>query len=464
MAYRSKTGKRPDEAASKSSHSYVINDPDVKEFLDKCNLPRRAEEVDLEKCSGLVQHLPPENKAAPISHIIAVDGGYTEVTVQAEFPSAKMAFFQFGALFFSVKDLDNLDNQPFIDPEDISNLRNIQRLKLAIPVKNISYADEATLTHSVRRALYEFFCHQPEKNETFAETLKWLIFEEFNQTQPQPNWKLASCPNCGRDDSKGVNVLLERSNIASDYTFSCPNCAKKIYITDVMRLHEAIDDELGAGGVLGYLTTTLEQILLVHLFRLILKTKPELMTKCLFIKDGPLAFFGQTANLHRPMRALIAFLKNNYNVFLAGIEKSGAFVDHAHEIAEKLPQSRVLLLDNEYIYKYIIPGKGNESEPYGRSTYYGKKLIFKTSQGQVYVASLPSTHFPAEPDSASAEHYLNLHTVLFYLEKLRCDMYDNSLLPVALANKLVSLSNHPSQKILQQFARVLAEQTKPPTS
>lgn len=39
--------------------------------------------------------------------------------------------------------------------------------------------------------------------------------------------------------------------------------------------------------------------------------------------------------------------------------------------------------------------------------------------------------------------------------KLRCDMYDNALIPVALANKLVSLSNHPSQKILQRFAQSL---------
>lgn len=168
MAYRSKTGRRPDEAASKSSHSYVVNDPDVQKFLGRCTLPKRAEEVKLE---NLIPHRPLEDDA-PISHILAVDGGYTEVVVQAEFPSATMAFFQFGALFFSVKDLENLDHQPFIDPEDISKLRNIQRLKLAIPVKNIAYAGEASLTHSVRRALYEFCCHQPEERETFAETLK----------------------------------------------------------------------------------------------------------------------------------------------------------------------------------------------------------------------------------------------------------------------------------------------------
>jgi hypothetical protein len=31
-------------------------------------------------------------------------------------------------------------------------------------------------------------------------------------------------------------------------------------------------------------------------------------------------------------------------------------------------------------------------------------------------------------------------------------MYDNSLIPVALVNKLVSLANHPSTRILQKFA------------
>jgi len=446
MAYRSKTGRRPDEAASKSSHSYLVNDPVVQKFLGHCKMPKRAEEVKLE---NLIPHLPSADNA-PITHIVAVDGGYTEVVVQAGFPSATMAFFQFGALFFSVRDLENLDHQPFIDPEDISKLRNIQRLKLAIPVKNIAYAEEATLTHSVRRALYEFCCHQPEEQETFAETLKWLIFEEF--AQPQPVWWLASCPHCGKDDSKGVNITLNRAHMTRRYTFPCPNCKNEIYITDVMRLHEAIDDELGASGVLGYLTTTLEQLVLAHLIRLVLKTKPDLMKELLFIKDGPLAFFGQTANLHRPMRALVVFLSAQYDFFMAGLEKSGAFVDHADEITKKLPNGHILLLDNEYIYKYIIPGRGDEAEPYGRTTYYGKKLIFRTSQGHVYVASLPSVHFPKKPEPASPEQYLNLHVVLSCLEKLRCDMYDNALIPVALANKLVSLSNHPSAKILQRFA------------
>ena len=35
----------------------------------------------------------------------------------------------------------------------------------------------------------------------------------------------------------------------------------------------------------------------------------------------------------------------------------------------------------------------------------------------------------------------------------KCDMYDDSLVPIALVNKLVSLANHPSSRILQKFAK-----------
>jgi hypothetical protein len=95
----------------------------------------------------------------------------------------------------------------------------------------------------------------------------------------------------------------------------------------------------------------------------------------MFIKDGPLAFFGQTANLHQPMRSLVRYLFEKHDLFLAGLEKSGTFVEHANAIAPLMKPSQLLLLDNEYIYKYIIPGKADPSNPYGRTTYYGNKVI-----------------------------------------------------------------------------------------
>jgi hypothetical protein len=249
--------------------------------------------------------------------------------------------------------------------------------------------------------------------------------------------------------SSASNIPLQRAKMTKAYTFVCNYCGREIFLTDVFRLHEAIDDELGAGGILGYVTTTIQQIVLVHLIRLILKMKPALLNQILFIKDGPLGFFGQTANMHKPMRALIKFLFEHNNLNLAGLEKSGPFVEHADEISEILERGTVLFLDNDYIYTYVLPGKADPSNPYGRTTYYGNKLIFMTPAGGMHVVSVPTTEVTPKPTESD---FHNLGIISTNIEKLRCDMYDNALIPVALANKLVSLADHPSSRILQKFA------------
>ena len=131
------------------------------------------------------------------------------------------------------------------------------------------------------------------------------------------------------------------------------------------------------------------------------------------------------------------------------MEKSGPFVEHADEISDQLLPGAILILNNDYIYRYILPGKADPNNPYGRTTYYSNKLIFKTHSGAIYVVSIPTTEINPDPHLADLR---NLQVILQNVEKLKCDMYDNALLPVALANKLVSLANVPSTKILQRFA------------
>lgn len=438
MGYMSRRGRRPNEYASKSSRGHVIQDPDVHDFLAQCNLPKKAGEVKLSDHLSMTFE-PVSNN--PIRHVIAIDGGYNEVVVQKEFPSAKVCFFQFGALVFSVSDLEELDQQPFIDPDDIAKLKKIQRLKLLLPVRNVSLKSEGSLTKSVRKAVYDFF-RKAMDDGRLIETLRWFLYEEYATSVSY--WTLASCPEC-----HARSVPLARTALGRDYTINCPECQGRLYLTDVFRFHEVVDDELGAGEILGYLTTTIEQMVLIHLIRTILRTKPGLLAEILFIKDGPLAFFGQTANMHQRMRDLVEFLFQRHNLFLAGLEKSGPFVEHADEVADILDDGSVLILDDEYIYRYILPGKGVPAHPYGSSTYYGSKLVFKTRNGQVYVVTMPTTESNPHP---TAEDLHNLQPILTNVEKLRCDMYDSALVPVALVNKLVSLANHPSTRILQKFA------------
>jgi len=439
MAYISKKGKRPFEYASKSSHSNVINDATVSTFLKNCILPKNSQDIEVQNKNII----SPENlKDNPIRYIVAIDGSYSEVSVKKEFPSATLTFFQFGALTFSTSDLLDLAIKPFIDPEDMSKLKNIQRLKLCLPTKNIVTKNQDTLINSVRNTIFEFFSKQPDNN-SFIETLCWLIFEEYGQNKS--DWNLASCPKC-RDS----NINLSRDQMEPNYSFKCNKCNGPIFLTDVFRLHEAIDNEVGAGGILGYLVTLIEQIVLVHLIRVILLTKPSLLNEILFIKDGPLAFFGQTANMYAPMRKLVSHLFQEHNLYMAGLEKSGSFVEHADEISNKLKPNSVLILDNEYIYKYILPGKADPANPYGRTTYYGNKIIFKSFDDYIYVVTLPTNEIIVSPKKSD---FRNIDCILHNLRLLKCDMYDCSLVPIALANKLISLSNHPSSVILEKFAK-----------
>jgi hypothetical protein len=440
MSYISRFGKRPFEYASKASHGQILKDEAVRSFLANSDIPKSSEDIVLPE-HQLITFSPV--KVNPVNHIISIDGGFEIVPVQNEFPSSLIGFFQFGALIFSTEDLENISKSAFIDPEQISKLKQIQRLKLAIPIKNLVYKKEHNLTNSIRHAIYDHFMFSFDDEESLISSLCWFIFREFDT--PVDSWELAHCPKC-----QTARIYLKRQDMEDNYTFHCDYCNDIIYLTDVFRLHEAVDDELGAEGIAGILTTAFEQILLIHIIKLIIQIKPSLLSHVLFIKDGPLAFFSQTANLHKPMRELIRYLFNKHDIFLAGLEKSGPFVEHAHQLRNILPPSTVFLLNNDYIYKYIIPGRANENNIYGQTTYYSNKLIYKTSCSSMYVVTLPTVELLASPKPNDLHNY---EVILSNIENLRCDMYDNSLMPIALVNKLVSLSQFPSSRILQRFAK-----------
>lgn len=439
MSYGNEHSYKPFERASKTAHTSIINDEVVKDFISNCHIPPFNDEFDPK---DLIFTEIPNIENNPIKTIITIDGGYTDVVVKESYPSSTFAFFQFGVLFFKFEDLNLIKTKPFIDPDDFSKLQRIQRFKLPLPTKGITIKGEPDLVSSVRKSIYDFFMNNPEK-ENLISALKWLIFEEFNNTKDS-YWHLASCPHCGN----GIDI--RPASLKSDYTIDCPRCSKKVYLTDVFRLHEAIDNELGAGGILGYLSTTIEQLLIVYLIKEILRTKPSILKEVLIIKDGPLAYFGQTANIHKPMRSLINYLVKNHSINLVGLEKSGSFVEHAVAIADKIERNKALLMSNKYIYKYIIPGQADESVPYGRTTYYSNKLIYKSEYDNIYVATIPTSIPLLQP---KREDFINLDVVLANVAALKCDLYFNSLVPIVLANKLVSLADHPSSDLLKHFAQ-----------
>ena len=444
MGYGSK-GRKPIERASRIAHAEIIKNPDVQAYVRQCVIPSAP---DLESLDSMIETLG-DVDTSTVTAVIAVDGGYTETYVREEYPSASIAFFTFGPLLFELADLRALDKKRFIAPEDLARLKRIERYTLVLPTKGIRRQDQQSLSATIRRTVYEFFIKPREEDEKLITSLKWFLFRRWKRN---PDNGLAQvvehCPSgCGHGATNFLYVEPTEK--------SCPNCAQPVFLTDVFRLHERIDEELGAGGIAAYVMTMLEQLVLVHLFHNIIeRLKPRLMRNILFIKDGPLAFFGLVAPLYRPMRELVEHLlgepggQTGPTLRLAGLEKSGAFVEHAAAIQDRMESGSYLILSDGYIQRHIVPGEAGAV--YGQNTYYGQKVFFRAPGGEMHVLTVPARSYMADPKPSDIPH---LEDILALIAELRCSMYDNSLIPVALANKLVSLSDFPSQRILTTFAR-----------
>ena len=136
MAYNS-AGRRPFERASRSSHHHIINDGDVQALLEASWIPEAAEVSESEWELGS----PKQGALAGVEHVIAVDGSFTETVVQPKYPSSAVGFMQFGALSFKRSDLEHVDRSPHPAPEDMERLRNLERLKLAYPIRGVRLKD-----------------------------------------------------------------------------------------------------------------------------------------------------------------------------------------------------------------------------------------------------------------------------------------------------------------------------------
>jgi hypothetical protein len=437
MGYAKSRGNRPYEQAGRANHSAIINNPAVRDFVSGCELPSDAETINLK---NLV--VAPPATTQKLSAVIAVDGGMTETYVRERFPSASIAFLNIGPLFFNLADLQYLDECRFIAPEDMARLKNLQRYTLVIPTRAVRVKGCASFAEGVRRTIHNFLTDR-DLQEAFA----WLVFEMWRPDDQHKPWRLPRCPNA--QCSHGEHTFIS----TGPREVSCPSCKRPVFLSDAMRLYERIDEEQGAGGVLSYLLTTLETVVVVHLIKQVLAMKRELLRDILFVKDGPLAFFGTTAPLYRPMRELMKYLRDQGSgrplINLVGVEKSGPFVEHAASIESRLPPNTLLVLGDKYIYRYITPGDPSTGS-FGRNTYFGAKAILRGVHSDTHVLSIPTGDHVAEPQAGDL---FNVGDIAAALTKLRCSMYDNALLPVSLANRLVSLADVPSSEILAKFTK-----------
>ncbi|CCF79854.1 hypothetical protein HBZS_103020 [Helicobacter bizzozeronii CCUG 35545] len=225
-------------------------------------------------------------------------------------------------------------------------------------------------------------------------------------------------------------------------------------------MHTLVDEILGAGAIESYVMSVFEVVLMLSVFRSLMETSQwEWLPKILFIQDGPLALFSRLDDF--AFKVVRVFLQYLYDRSLAdnasyanwiGLDKSGLFVDHLQNLEHKIPAESLVLPDSAYIKKYIT---GNTDSIFGLNTYFGIKMLVKSDRTFVLDVAVPFgldmtyQHYLENPN---IEDFLTLKNILEILKDLRCDMYQQSFVPVVMLNKLVSISDKPGQRILKSFS------------
>ena len=195
MAYPNIYGRRPAEFASKSSHSSIIKDPTVRDFLQNCRLPTEKDQIisaDLQKNLYNLNDLTQEFN--PIKFVLAFDGGYNRATIKRAFPSATLVLFKFGALLLRLDDLKEISRQPFVNPKTIAQIKSADTWNLSLPVSGLTYKNQSSLLDSVRHGLDEFFSRplRPDDDSSLKTTLKWLLYQDYDR--PKNNIRIKSLP------------------------------------------------------------------------------------------------------------------------------------------------------------------------------------------------------------------------------------------------------------------------------
>jgi hypothetical protein len=140
------------------------------------------------------------------------------------------------------------------------------------------------------------------------------------------------------------------------------------------------------------------------------------------------------------------------------LQKTEQVVDHVSLIERFIQDNRIFAIKDDYRYRYIIPGRDPSQSGFGAETYYGQDFIFKTNSGRSFVFALP---YPFDVKDSNLFHqnkieiqrYTNLSRAISLINHFECDLYENALIPIALANKYTAISLMPGGKVLDSLTR-----------
>jgi len=457
------------ELASKSSHYDIVRNTEVTDFLETCEYLKEPTEEEAKAITAAFVEPPPTGGVILPERVIAVDGSPYEANINDRLPSTKVGYVKVGVVLIDMKQFSSLRvmGGRYVDPFRVAELEeNNSPLTFVLPSANVRIKGKSSVRDSFRAVVdAQLYSDKTRFNPTDPLTsLRTTLFhlasrrpDEMGTNDPT-RLRLSKCPACGRGPIEVCDVPEPQH---------CPNCGEEVYPSDCLRLWEEVSDFQSNTMVMNRFMLLVEHLMPIHYIRFLAGNSLQSLSEIMFFVDGPLAIFGTAAWLSRAILIYLADInkrlreKHYPDVLMIGLQKTGQVVDYVDMIERFIEPNRLFAIDDDYRYRYVLAGRDPSGNGFGDETYYGQDFVYKTPSGRRFVFALPyPTASKRIPDKQTfitkktdLTWYTELPRALALIQKVESDLYQNAVVPIALAHRFTAISLMPGGKVLDLLTR-----------
>jgi hypothetical protein len=420
------------ESANKIGHLELIKSELINKIVAILEAP--ISENEFKK----IEWMELNTNVETLQTIFCVDGSLQAISSNTT-PKRELSFIKTALLTLDQKALSKIDPD-YPHPFRLKKIMEESSLyhSTVLPLRNIKLPD-LSIYNTVRKIIYDSFKDEALESEVM-ETLKWLIYKKW--TKNTVSSMSFQCPHCEKEID-GMDFDKEIDN--------CKYCKNEIYITDILGFHlDMQEDSIPVTVATSYMLVH-ETMLLFSAIRFFWDTeKYNTLKNTLFLKDGPLALYGQYSKLVPRIRDFIEYARDNgISLYIAGQEKSGKFVEYLDMLSINSPDKLSYFIPNNEFIDKEIRERPNRNDPYGIRVNYGNKIFVCNDKYHHIVLSIPTGEYK---DTDKLEDLIGVEKIIKTVNSLKSYKYENALLPIQLANGIASLSTYPSAKVLKLFS------------
>lgn len=459
------------ELAKNRGIQSLTSDPAIKEVLKEIEFISSVNEY--KRIDDYVVENFLKAKDSKLENIFVIDGSKYETRLGNN-NEISVALVSIDQCVINMPKMVAYLKNSFALPKEYQEIKEDIAINMILPLKGLKTREVADEKDFFRMFFYKImqtenkifeWIKEKIPNANYQETLLETYIKLLNPLQKLNTNIPVPCPYC----RKAGHMLSLKTFKNLDGSWNpitqckCDTNPVSYYITDLLQFTELLNNENSNEALTTQIMLVLERVTLINLLNnLAGNNAKDILENSAFVMDGSLAIYSHASWLSNAIAERIYDLKNEYQLLICGVEKTGNFVEHFKKVEqvyqdEPLAKGTLYFLEDQYIKKYIKIYHNDNF--YGEKNYFGKKLFYKNRLNKLFVINLA---FENEADkyleynNRNTEEYRQacqrMDDLVMLLENFSSQAYPNALSFISMANEGASLSSSSmGKKILNEF-------------